>query len=95
MGNSEVGHNALGAGRIFTQGCVAYLDGCGLIPILPLCYNWVASNPILYFDFYLFFSYLFCLERPFAGPLSRKVRTQTIKQLLSGYGFRASFTVLE
>jgi 2,3-bisphosphoglycerate-independent phosphoglycerate mutase len=22
MGNSEVGHNALGAGRIFEQGCV-------------------------------------------------------------------------
>jgi len=25
MGNSEVGHNALGAGRIFAQGYVRYL----------------------------------------------------------------------
>lgn len=34
MGNSEVGHNALGAGRIFAQGYVRYLFIYGNILLL-------------------------------------------------------------
>lgn len=31
MGNSEVGHNALGAGRIFEQGCVSHTWGLSTV----------------------------------------------------------------
>lgn len=42
MGNSEVGHNALGAGRIFEQGCVGQLVTGVLVNLAHL------KNKILY-----------------------------------------------
>lgn len=60
MGNSEVGHNALGAGRIFTQGCVVYLDGFDSDNLF--C-HWEEFSVAIPFA-----------ERDVASPLSRKMR---------------------
>lgn len=42
MGNSEVGHNALGAGRIFAQGSASSFLIIFCLPIEKSCFCWTS-----------------------------------------------------